>query len=626
MTLLHRPTPMPAWTADPAAVTDYGTEILALSAVLDDCGSFASGGARCPSWTGDGGTAYATGVAGLGRRADALSLASRDVGNKVVAHAEELADLHGRHVDLSRRERELDRLVAQVAVAGEAGVVWGLFGIVGPAALDQMLAAYEADRRTWISDLAAAEQAIVRALSRTLTASDVQRTYADLPDPADAVAHTVPGAGASPARMRAWWAGLTLAEQQALIAAHPELVGNRDGLPAWARNAANAVALDRDLATVGAVPPELRTPEEQARYDHAVAADEARQAIEDQAVDVRTGDRVSPQIYLYDPAAFGGDGAIAMSVGDLDTADNVAVTVPGFGTDMDSAPFQATRAIALHQAMQFESPTGQAAMFWIGYDAPDNLPWDGGLDAAGVVTERMAAAGGDRLADTLDGLDAMRDHPAHLTVVGHSYGSTTVGHALHDHHTGVDDAVFVGSPGVGGDTRTAADLDVPAGHVWAGADSRDPITRLGDTGAVGLGTVGGGGLGRNPVEDGFGAIRFQAESITHGGLFDDHGKYFDPDTESLANISHVATGDYGRVTTAPGVHDPGPDVGDAWDAAEHAAGAGGHLLHGLTHPWDQLGDLAAAGQDLAQGGADLGGPLEDPEAGRAATSPRTHGA
>ena len=46
-------------------------------------------------------------------------------------------------------------------------------------------------------------------------------------------------------------------------------------------------------------------------------------------------------------------------------------------------------------------------MFWIGYDAPDNVPWDGGWDAAGVLDEDMATRGGERLADTIDGLRAV---------------------------------------------------------------------------------------------------------------------------------------------------------------------------------------------------------------------------
>ena len=202
-------------------------------------------------------------------------------------------------------------------------------------------------------------------------------------------------------------------------------------------------------------------------------------------------------------------------------------------------------------------------MFWIGYDAPDNMPWDEGWDAAGVVTEEMATRGGERLADTLDGLRASRDgDPAHLTAIGHSYGSTTTGHAAHDHGIPVDDLVFVGSPGVGGDTDNAGDTGVDTDHVWAGANSRDPIANLGNHGWIHGETVFGAGLGDDPAEDDFGANRFRAESTTRAddsvGLdaFDDHSKYFDHDTEALYNISQIVNGNYDAVEHADHVYDP----------------------------------------------------------------------
>ena len=211
----------------------------------------------------------------------------------------------------------------------------------------------------------------------------------------------------------------------------------------------------------------------------------------------------------------------------------------------------------------WKSAETNASMFWIGYDAPDNLPWDEGWDAAAVVTEEMAANGGERLADTLDGLRDSRDgDPAHLTAIGHSYGSTTTGHAAHDHGIPVDDLVLVGSPGVGGDTDNAGDTGVDTDHVWAGANSRDPIANLGNHGWIHGETLFGAGLGDDPAEDDFGAQRFRAESTTRAddsvGLdaFDDHSKYFDHDTESLYNISQIVNGNYAAVEHADHVYDP----------------------------------------------------------------------
>ena len=89
--------------------------------------------------------------------------------------------------------------------------------------------------------------------------------------------------------------------------------------------------------------------------------------------------------------------------------------------------------------------------------------------------------------------------------------------------------------------------------MFVGADHHDPVALLGDDGSVRLGTFGGAGLGRDPAEDGFGAIRFQADS--GGGPEVAHTSYLDPGTESLANIGHVVVGDYGEVTRDDPIHD-----------------------------------------------------------------------
>ncbi|MDO9498012.1 MAG: alpha/beta hydrolase, partial [Nocardioides sp.] len=154
--------------------------------------------------------------------------------------------------------------------------------------------------------------------------------------------------------------------------------------------------------------------------------------------------------------------------------------------------------------------------------------------------------------------DSRDGDPAHLTAIGHSYGSTTTGHGAHDHGLDVDEIVFVGSPGVGGDTNNAGDTGIDPEHVWAGANSRDPIADLGNHGWVHGETAFGAGLGDDPAEDEFGGNRFEAESETRGGAFSfaDHSKYFDHDTEALHNISQIVNGDYDAVEHADHVYDP----------------------------------------------------------------------
>ena len=71
-------------------------------------------------------------------------------------------------------------------------------------------------------------------------------------------------------------------------------------------------------------------------------------------------------------------------------------------------------------------------------------------------------------------------------------------------------------------------------------------------------TLLGAGLGDDPAEDDFGAIRFEAESTTRGDLpgFDQHSLYFDHNTESLYNISQIVNGNYDGVNEAEHNYDP----------------------------------------------------------------------
>lgn len=563
VTLPSAPSPVPALTVDPGAIRRTGAQLLAASAQVDDLGTFVAGGARIGDWHGDASVAYHGAIAPTGERADAMSLALRGVAQRVAAHADETADLLAQRDDLVERRQHLQQQIA--VLQGEVGAV------LTPEQVTELqddcrrvqgqVDLFQTDLTAWTTAVATEEQAMVDAFNRVLDLGAVERTYSGVADPADTALATKPPGGAGPAAVNAWWDSLTHEQQQAVIAAAPGAIGNLDGIPAGARDQANTVALDRDLADWrNAVDQGVSTGDERQWLANAEAAADARREIEGR-VDPVTGLPIDTQLYVYDPTAFGGDGAVAIVAGDVDTADNVAVITPGLGTDGESAPYQADRAATVYESSRFLDPGAtNATMFWIGYDAPDNTPWSGeGFDAAGVSNEAAASAGGARLADLVDGLRASRDgDPAHVTAVGHSYGSTTTGHAANDHGLDVDDLVFVGSPGVGGDTNNAGDTGVDPDHVWAGANSRDPVTYLANHGWFHGETVLGAGLGDDPAEDDFGANRFQAEDPSRGDLpaFGQHSLYFEHDTESLHNISSIINGDYDAVLHAERNYDP----------------------------------------------------------------------
>ncbi|WP_239154134.1 alpha/beta hydrolase [Amycolatopsis sp. FDAARGOS 1241] len=85
---------------------------------------------------------------------------------------------------------------------------------------------------------------------------------------------------------------------------------------------------------------------------------------------------------------------------------------------------------------------------WVGYDAPGEL-WD-------AASESYADNGKAGLSRFEDGLRASHGgSQSHNTMLGHSYGTTVVGHAARDGGLNADDLVFVASPGAGVDPRTS---------------------------------------------------------------------------------------------------------------------------------------------------------------------------
>jgi pimeloyl-ACP methyl ester carboxylesterase len=566
------PSPVPEFQANGEDVIDAGNNLRTNSSILDDHATFAGGKAKDSGLLdGEAARAYTESIKPLGQRADAMSLALRDASSHIIAHGEDLLDLEKRHTRLQTVREQLVRDIDALKARGNPMPT-------SRAELDDLAGdcerctshvnAYEDDLRRWTTDLESSEQDVIAALRKAMDERQVGKNYDGKADPADTAKASMPS-GKDPKAIKDWWDSLTEEQREAMIVAYPEIVGNTDGIPAADRSAANTIALDRDLTEIGAIPEDQRTEDEQTRFKNATAADQARKKIES-SVDPATDELYSAQIYAYDPMAFDGDGAIAMAVGDLDTAENVSVSTPGLTSNATSAPSNAEDVINLQQAASFQGGTSNASMFWIGYDAPD------GMDSVGVASEGMAKAGGERLADTLDGLNAMRDDDFHLTAIGHSYGSTTVGHAMTDHHPDVDDVVLLGSPGAGDGAETAEDLGVGKDHVFVGTNSKDAVGKLGESGWVspaatgagilfGPGTgilaqLAGAGLGNNPAEDDFGAIRFQAESASRGSLpnVDDHVKYYDHDTESLQNMAYIVNGQYEELKEhlAEPVHDP----------------------------------------------------------------------
>jgi hypothetical protein len=305
-------------------------------------------------------------------------------------------------------------------------------------------------------------------------------------------------AGRRPEEISAWWAGLSAAAQAAAIASAPAAVGARNGLPAWARDRANRSLLGRALE-------DPHTPE-----DEAVRAGVVARRI---AAEEAAGQQV--QLHLLDLT---GD-RVVLALGDLDSADAVALLVPGIGNSpADDLGRLVADARRVGTAARTAAPgTAVASVVWLGYRTPGTV--------GAAVTRTAAWRGGPALAASLAGLEAARTATGggtvRTTVVAHSYGTLVVDEAADaPGRLAADAVVLLGSPGMEDD---AASLEAPA--VFDAAALADPISWLG--------WFGDG----EPWEERYGATGLPGSAAMG------HSDYFDPRFPTLAAIGDVVAGE-----------------------------------------------------------------------------------
>lgn len=376
----------------------------------------------------------------------------------------------------------------------------------------------------------------------------------------------------NPADVARWWASLSWQEQVAVLDAFPGALGNLDGVPASIRDSANRVSLTTEWQRLTSksqtgflTPAEIQELRNIARTAQILAGRE-------QHVDPITGEPVTVQLYAFDPGAFDGDGLMAISMGDLDTAQHTAVSVPGLGTSIQDAGgggianlYDESRWATLRENNDPIAPNEDplsdsvAIVEWVGYDAPsapvglDLLDPAKYLDVAGVTGMDAARAGAARLASDVEGLRAMRpDARTHMTVWGNSYGSTTTAIAATEFDLAADDVVLTASPG-SGTASSVHDFSTGREHTWVGTASTDLVGTLGSDGENQSFIDADGQLGIDPANEAFGATRFEAEQPDRGVVTNpgDHSHYDNPGKEAAYNTSAVIAGRYEKVTMAP---------------------------------------------------------------------------
>ncbi|MBD3546614.1 alpha/beta hydrolase [Streptomyces sp. JV180] len=382
------------------------------------------------------------------------------------------------------------------------------------------------------------------------TLKDVARDTADVRSTAGMhLAEGIPQ-DKDPAERKRWWDGLSEEQRQEYLKVAPDLIGDLDGIPAVMRDEANRSYL-----------PLLIEALERRGGDDAKDKIDALRMLQD-----KLENPSNPPMFLLGIGSEGNGRAI-VSYGDPDASKHVAAYVPGLGTKLDGDFVEETMKRAQDTALGAqEVDPSSAAIIWLGYDAPQNVD---------VMDKGDAQRGAPAYNEFMSGLSVTNAHEdPHVTAIGHSYGSLTVGTAAQQAGgiPGVDDVILLGSPGV--DAQKATELGVGKGHVFVGAADNDPVTHLPSKREVGLGVIAGSVLGgplgvpagievgrdlfdagnddvyfgKDPASEAFGAQRFRVDDgprmVFEAGLFDAHSQYFDPvkDQDSAESIAKIVGG------------------------------------------------------------------------------------
>lgn len=340
-----------------------------------------------------------------------------------------------------------------------------------------------------------------------------------------------------------WWKSLSEADRNMVRANKPEWIGNLDGVPARDRHAANQArltqmrdALHQELSSLQG--PGRATPQQVARAGEVGAKLRAIDAIDRELGNAGHSpkDPFPRQLLMLD--LWGDFPKAAVSTGDVDAAEHVAVQTPGIrSTVAGSLEGNQNEMTALHE----DSNQKVAAISWIGYEPPQTL------SVNDTFANDRAREGSEDLARLYQGINASRGDGAdpHLTALGHSYGGVTTEYALTKEGTGVDDAVVYGTPGHAVSDTTELEIPRDSFYTLSSDKTAEPTLGIphvpwGDW----LEWIGDGDE-RGDIA-GAQALSADANGEETRGV-EGHSDYMIRGTTSYANVLNVATDNTGEV-------------------------------------------------------------------------------
>lgn len=353
----------------------------------------------------------------------------------------------------------------------------------------------------------------------------------------------LPPANATEKEVAKWWSLLSDAEKDQMIKAHPKEIGNLNGVDGTSRDKANRIYLDdatkreqkkleRLKQRYGAHPSRRERQELELVQERVTALENISKTLEMESPEPK-GDGTQRQLLSLDTS--GKHVTAAVARGNVDTADHIGVLVPGLYTNVATnlAKYDRDAGVMATAAERYAGGESVAMVSYLGYEAPQDL--------AEVTNISYAEKGAKNLSGFLNGLGASRERgagDAHISVAGHSYGSTTAGIALKQVNPGVvDELIQFGSPGSG--AQDVSEFRVPEGHAWVSATDykQDMVQGVGDDWR----------FGRNP--DTMEGYNHLSGDVGENGVdksmiypFQKHNGYFAQFSEANEDISRVIAG------------------------------------------------------------------------------------
>lgn len=349
--------------------------------------------------------------------------------------------------------------------------------------------------------------------------------------------------------LMSWWAALPPATQKSMIHSAPGYVGNLDGVPFAVRDTANRLYLSQSIASLKAsISSGVGRAQLVAKRHHLDVLKQVQLTLASRAGEPKR------QLVTFDPS---GEARAAIAVGDLSTADYVSYLVPGMFFTVEGQMYDWTVIAADLNSQQTNwlkrlaaadpavAGKTSATVAWLGYRTPGVL---------NIASLARADEGAGYLGSAIQGIDAVRaGHKPFVTLVTHSYGSTTAMIELAKGGVSVDALAMIGSPGSA--TQSASRLSVRNDNVYVGEAAWDPVVNTAfygsDPGTVAFGahkmSVGGG-----------------TDAITHKSLAAavGHLGYFDTGTEAMRNLALIGI-DEGSLVTNGSYADAGRTLASA---------------------------------------------------------------